>query len=294
MILITGANGKTGRAVLKALTARRESVRAMVHRVEQKDELTSLGATEVICGDFHDEPFLMRAFQDVQKVYHICPNVQPDEIDIGKAAIRAAKLAGVEHFVYHSVLHPQVEEMPHHWRKLRVEEWLFKSRLQFTILQPAAYMQNVLAQLENIINQGVYSVPYAASTRLGMVDLADVAQAAALVLTQPGHAGAVYELAGVEAPTQTEVAETIARVLQKPVRVEVTPLDAWEQRARTAGMPDYAVDTLLRMFRYYEQYGFWGNANTLARLLGRQPTPFDRFVSQVVSDRHGSVNGKTS
>jgi NAD(P)H dehydrogenase (quinone) len=294
MILITGISGKTGRNLLKALTVRGEAVRAMVHRTDQIDLFKSLGAVEVICGDFRDEPSLNRAFEGIQKIYHICPNVQPDEVEIGMSVIRAARLAGVEHIVYHSVLHPQVEEMPHHWKKMRVEELLFKSGLGYTILQPVAYMQNVLAQWDSIVNQGVYPVPYAASTRLGMVDLADVAEAAARVLTQSGHAGAIYELAGAEALTQTEVAETFARKLQKPVRVEVIPLEAWEQRARSAGMADYAVVTLLRMFRYYEQYGFWGNANTLAGLLGRAPRLFDHFVSQTVEDRQRPSSGKTN
>ena len=62
-------------------------------------------------------------------VYHVCPNVSPDEIAIGRVSIAAARSAGVEHFVYHSVLHPQTEAMPHHWLKLRVEEALITSGL---------------------------------------------------------------------------------------------------------------------------------------------------------------------
>jgi uncharacterized protein YbjT (DUF2867 family) len=285
MILITGASGKTGRSILKALTKRGELVRALAHRTEQIDALKALGAAEVFCGSIRDEDFLGRVAQGIHKVYHICPNVQPDEVEIGGAAIRAAQRAGVDQFVFHSVLHPQVEEMPHHWKKMRVEEILFKSGMGYTILQPVAYMQNVLAQWDIILQQGVYAVPYAAETRLGMVDLQDVAEAAAIVLTQPGHTGAIYELAGSQALTQTEVAEAFARAIHQPVGVQYIPLGLWEQRSRAAGMPDYAVETLLRMFQYYERYGFWGSSTVLTRLLGRTPVLFDEFIARTVREK---------
>jgi uncharacterized protein YbjT (DUF2867 family) len=280
MILITGASGKTGKSVLKALSGRGEAVRVLVRREDQAGALKSLAAQDAVVGDIRNEETLAQAMQGVQKVYHICPNVQPDEIEIGQKAIHAAQAAGVSHFVYHSVLHPQVEEMPHHWKKMRVEELLFKSGLGYTILQPVAYMQNTLAQWDPITQKGLYPVPYAAETRLGMVDLEDVAEAAAIVLTADGHQGAIYELAGKEALSQTEVAQVFARVLGKPVAVEVLAWDGWEQRARASGMPEYAVTTLLQMFRYYEQYGFWGNPTVLTALLGRPPATFEQFVAK--------------
>jgi hypothetical protein len=191
----------------------------------------------------------------------------------------------VQHFVYHSVLHPQIEAMPHHWLKMRVEEQLFESGLNCTILQPAAYMQNVLAQWEHVLEQGVYSVPYAVDTRLGMADLEDVAQAAAIVLTEPGHEGATYELAGAEALTQTEVAAVLSQQLGRPVRAEAEPVEMWEKRARESGLGDYQIKTLVKMFRYYERYGFWGSPRVLTWLLGRPPTTFAAFAERVAQDR---------
>jgi NAD(P)H dehydrogenase (quinone) len=136
-----------------------------------------------------DPGTLERLMDGARAVYHICPNMHPQELSIGQAVIAAARRAGVEHLVYHSVLHPHVEAMPHHWQKMRVEEQLFASGLAYTILQPAAYMQNVLAHWERMVAEGVYPVPYAVETRLGMVDLADVARAAATVLCESGTRG---------------------------------------------------------------------------------------------------------
>lgn len=212
-ILVTGAGGKTGRAIIRALVARGASVRALVHRSEQTRGIQELGVQHVVVGDMRDQTAIDRAIRGVRAIYHICSNMNPDEIAIGQVVIAAARSARVEHLVYHSVLHPQTQAMPHHWRKLRVEEQLFESGLNYTILQPAAYMQNVLAYWNQVVEQGVYAVPYAVETRLGMVDLEDVAYVAALVLTKLGHVGATYELAGPEVLDANEIAEILGQKL---------------------------------------------------------------------------------
>lgn len=280
MILVTGAGGKTGKAIVKRLAAGREPVRALAFHSEQTPELTGLGASEVVIGDMRDRGFMHAVFAGVRAVYHICPNVNPDEVVMAENALAGARAAGVEHFVYHSVLHPQVEAMPHHWLKMRVEERLFAAGVPFTILQPAPYMQNVLAYWEAIVNQGEYALPYSPAAPLSMVDLDNVAAAAARVLTEPGHAGATYELAGPQALSAYEVAQILGRVLGREVRAEQIELGEWERRARNSPMGAYAVETLLAMFNYYDRYGLMGNSHVLEWLLGRPPTRFEDFIAQ--------------
>jgi uncharacterized protein YbjT (DUF2867 family) len=278
MILVTGAAGKTGRALIDALRVRGEEVRALVHRPEQARPVQQVGAREVMAGDMRDPGTMKRATLRVRAVYHICPNVSPDEVTIGQAAIDAACSAGVEHFVYHSVLHPQTEDMPHHWQKLRVEESLFKSGLPFTILQPTMYMQNLLLQWRTILDQGLYAMPYSAETRLSLVDLADVAAAAAIVLSETGHAGATYELVGTRAMSQNQVARVLSQQLGRAVRATAVPREVWKRQSSEAGLGEYQVGTLIKMFEYYERYGLEGNPAVLGWLLGRAPTSFADFV----------------
>jgi NAD(P)H dehydrogenase (quinone) len=290
VILVTGAAGKTGRAVIRALSARGQEVRALVHRPAQAAAVVAAGAQQVVAGDMRDRTVMEQAMQGVRAVYHICPNVSPHEAEMGQVALRAAREAGVEHFVYHSVLHPQTEAMPHHWQKLRTEELLFEAGLPYTILQPAAYMQNVLAYWDQIVRQGIYAVPYATQTRLGMVDLEDSAEAAAIVLTEGGHAGATYELAGPDVLSPPEIAAVLEQQLDRPVRARAVPLEEWEQGARASGMGDYQVETLLQMFRYYERHGFWGNPRVLAWLLGRPPTTFRNLIERTMRGLRGKVS----
>ncbi len=135
-IAVTGAAGKTGRAIIRVLVGRGHPVRAVVRRPEQERAVQELGVQEVVIGDLREAMTLLRATHGVRAIYHICPNVSPDEVTIGEAAITAAQATGVERFVYHSVLHPQTEAMPHHWLKLRVEERLLE--VDVAIHDPAA------------------------------------------------------------------------------------------------------------------------------------------------------------
>ncbi len=283
MILVTGAGGKTGKAVISALAARGMTLRAFVRREAQATAAMRLGAADVAIGDLRDAAAVQAALRGVQKVYHICPNVHPDEIVIGQIIIDAARAAGVEQFVFHSVLHPQAEKMPHHWRKLRVEEMLLESGLPFTILQPTAYMQNILAGWEAIIQRGLYMIPYPVETRLSLVALEDVADAAARVLTEPGHAGATYELAGTPAMTQMEVAEVLSQSLGRAVRAQSISLEQWEAQVRTSNLNGTAIEMLKTMFWYYARYGLVANPNVLRWLLGRQAASLADFVQRQLS-----------
>lgn len=281
IILVTGAGGKTGQAVIKALLKRNQSVRALVHREKQVQTLKALGI-QVILGDMRSDATLRDAVRGVNAIYHICPNVDPNELSIGRAIISAARSSGIRHFVFHSVLHPQVESMPHHWLKLRVEEVLFESKLPFTILQSAAYMQNVLPEWGNMMEQGVYSVPYSIEAPMSLVDLEDVADAAATVLCEHGHVGGIYELSGPEILTPREIATIIGNHLARDMRAEQMPIETWKHRAEASGLGSYQVETLVKMFDYYDHYGLWGNPQVLHGLLGRSPTRFEEFVEHTI------------
>ena len=283
MIFITGAGGKTGRALIKALS-KAESVYAFVHREGHVAVAKALGAEKAIVGDMHDETEIHSAMQGVRAVYYICPNMDPDEAVIGNLVTGQAREAGVEHFVYHSVLHPQAEKMNHHWQKMRVEEMIFESGLPFTILQPAPYMQNLLAGWKSIVEDGVLRVPYSVNSKFSFVDLEDIAEAAKIVLTEPNHINATYELVGTMPLSHVEVAEIFSRVLNRDVRAEREETRDW--RLRTVGMSEYAVENLVRMFEYYDKWGLLGNPNVLRWLLKHEPTSLESFIKRTVKEHN--------
>lgn len=284
-VLVTGAAGKTGRAVIRALAAAGLPVRAFVRRPEQRPAVAEIGAREVVVGDLRSRETVAGAVEGAAAIYHICPNVHPDETAIGRRVVSAAVAGGVTRLVYHSVLHPQVEAMPHHWAKLRVEELLFESGLETTILQPAPYMQNVLAHWRSVTEKAVYPVPYGLDSRVVMVDLADVAEVAAATLAGDGHTGATYELCGPDLLDARDIAETLSRTVGRSVRAVAVPVRRWAEEARAAGLDDDRIDTLSRMFRYYDRFGMAGSPQVLESLLGRPARTFAEFVAGVAADR---------
>ena len=261
-----------------------ENICALVRREEYISVAKSLGAKKVIVGDMRDESAVRAAMEGARAVYHMCPNMSPDELVIGNLVIREAQKAEVQHFVYHSVLHPQTEKMNHHWQKLRVEEMIFESGLPFTILQPAPYMQNLLANWKKVVEEEVLRVPYSVHSRFSFIDLKDLAEAAKIVLTESDHPNAVYELAGTAPMSHMDVAELFVRVLNRDVRAEKQEIRDWRFGAK--GLGEYAVENLSRMFEYYDQWGLVGNPNVLKWLLRREATSLGEFIERTLNERN--------
>jgi len=103
--------------------------------------------------------------------------------------IKVARLAKVEHFVYHSVLHSVLQDMPHHQKKLMVEELLVNSGIPYTIIQPAVFMQNVLESWKLLSEKGIFQQKFFTTqeTRICMLDLEDLAEVASIILTRGLH-----------------------------------------------------------------------------------------------------------
>lgn len=279
MILVTGAAGKSGLAVLNALAAAGAETRAFVRQEEYRAQVEAAGATEVIVGDLEKPGDVDRALQEAKALYLILPNMHPHEEALGKRILRQAVSAGLPRVVYHSVLYPQIKAMAHHWQKLHVEESLIASGLDFTILQPAAYMQNILGYWDAITKAGHYQLPYSVDALSTPVDLDDIALVAAKALTEDGHDHATYELCGPQQLSARDQASIIGKHLNKQVSAQAISVDEWREQA--LGLPAYAQDTLASMFDYYDQHGFIGNSKVLEMLLGRPPTNFAQFLKRL-------------
>jgi uncharacterized protein YbjT (DUF2867 family) len=172
--------------------------------------------------------------------------------------------------------------MPHHWQKMRVEEALFNSGMDFTILQPCAYMQNILSGWKSI-HAGQYVVPYNLNSRISIVDLENIGKVAVKVLTETGHSNAIYELSGPENLSQYEVADQISEIIKRPVQAMEQSRQTWRNNARESDMQQTQVELLIKMFEYYDKFGLVGNSSILEFLLGKKPTTFKQFITRTIS-----------
>ncbi len=273
-VLVTAAGGKTGRSVVAALADQGASVRALTRSGESIHR-----ASETVAGDAGE---LAPHIDGVETIYFIWPNFAEHEEAGMTSAIEAAERAGVDRIVYHSVLRPGLEAMPHHWAKLRAEERLAEGGLPSVILQPAAYMQNIELQLESVRRTGVYDSPWGLDVSMSLVDLADVAEIAARACFDDRMDGGVFELAGPDAITAVDVASSLSRALGQEVTAHDQGEAGWAATSTAAGMPPEAVRRGRLMAEHYRHHGFTGSPLVLESLLGRPATTLEHYLDRVL------------
>lgn len=283
-VLLTGANGRTGRPIIAALANKGISVRAFVRSAEHEDTLKTIGASELAIGDMTDPESISKAVSGCDKIIHIGPPMHPDEIQITQYFIDAAVKHGIKHFVYYSVMHPLRREVRHHKLKLDAEENLIESGLPYTIVQPSRYMQHLEAIWKPVTEEGIHSMPFSTSKKFSVVDLLDLAEATAIVAASDDHLYATYELVGPEPLSQEDMAEQLSSVLSRKVTAKAIPFDDLEAGARAKGFSEDRIGQMLIMNKHYDAHGFIGNPNVLSMILGRRPNTYRSYISRLNSN----------
>lgn len=285
-ILITGASGAVGTPTVRHLLRRGAKLRALSSNEASAAKLSAAGVPEVMVGDLTIDADIRRAFKGATSIMHIPPRFREDEAEIGLGVVKAAVDAKVSHFVFSSVFHPQMRDMAHHFNKLVVEEALIDSGLQFTILQPAMFMQNIKLEWPAIEQHGVYLRPYSPAKRMALIDTEDLGEAAARVLTEPGYRGGIFELAGPDQLTTAEMAAILTAEWGRPVRAEKRSLDDWTAWAEQRGWKPWAIHAYRKMCEHYDAHGYaGGNALVLSTILGRPATGYREFVRRFLAER---------
>ncbi len=278
--VVIGGTGTVGSQTVQELLKRGAEVRVMTR---SPDRMASLPKdVEGVVGSMLEPESLPAVFAGADKLFLITP-LDRDETAQGIDAVDAAVAAGVRRIVYLSVHQAdKALTIPHFVSKLPVEGVIRASGLEYTILRPNNFFQNDLAVLD-AIRAGVYPVP---SGNVGMnrVDVRDIAEAAAIALTQPGDSGKIYSIVGTRAWTGAAIAETLSRHLDKPVMFVGDDLKAWAAQMR-AFMPGWLVRDLEIMFQHFLTYGLLATQaeiDDLTAVLGHAPRSYEAFVKEVL------------
>jgi uncharacterized protein YbjT (DUF2867 family) len=279
MILVTGATGLNGSALLRCLSARGIAARALVRSPARAAAISTLPDVEIVEGDMARPETLGPALRDVDRAMLISSS-DPVMLEVQSSFIDAARAAGVRHVVKLSGIMPEVDS-PFRFARMHglIERKLEASGMAFTHLRAGEFMPAYFRQVPSIVARGAMFLPME-DARIASIDVGDLSEIAAATLTAPGHEGKTYPLTGPEALTMSEVAERLSAVTGKPIRyVNVAPEDARKAQL-AAGMPPYLVDALAELFAERRK-GKEAQVSPVAQqILGRPPTSFAQFAAR--------------
>ena len=277
MILVTGATGLNGKELLRRLSAKGIAVRALVRNPAKAAALAALPNVEIVQGDMARGETLALALHDIDRAMLISSSA-PDMLEVQSNFIDAARKAGVKHVVKLSGIMPELDSAFRFARMHgEIEKRLEASGMAFTHLRAGEFMPAYFRQVPAIVAKGTMFLPME-DARIASIDVGDIAEIAADVLTHSGHEGKTYPLTGPEALTMTQVAEKLSAATGKTIRYVDVPPEAARQAQLAAGMPPYLADALFELFaerRNGKEARVWPDAGAL---LGRPPTSFDEFA----------------
>jgi uncharacterized protein YbjT (DUF2867 family) len=276
-ILVTGGTGHVGSEVVKELQKRNADVRLLV----RKEDTATPAGVEAAVGDLLDPVSVQKAMHGVDKLY-LLNAVLPDELTQGLVAYGLAKKLKLSHVVYHSVFRVEhFKDVPHFASKLAIESALREFDVPFTVIRPNYFCQNDAMLKEPLTKAGIYPMPLG-EEGVSAVDIRDIAEATAIVLTSEEHYGKTYNLNGPEALSGPKAASIWSKLLGKEIRYGGDDMDAFEEQMRKRA-PSWSAFDIRMMFEGYLERGFVaedGDLETLTKLLGHTPRRYEDFARE--------------
>lgn len=279
-ILVTGASGNIGSLVIPQLLEAGATVRAFVH---DKDKASSLGNNvQLFEGDFMNQEALDKAADGVDAILAITP-ANPDAIKQGNVILNAALKAGSPHFVRLSAI-KAAPDAPTANGRLHGEsdQILMDSGLPYTIIRPQYYMQNLYVSVDSIKESG--NIYWGMGDgKIGMIDVRDIADFAAVILLNDGHEGRIYNPTGPELITFGDTARIIGESIGKPVNYVKMSIEDVGQAILDAGWGEWGSEVMMDYSRAYsEGWGAFLN-DEVETITGHKPRSFTEFTNDLLS-----------
>ncbi|MHA0914129.1 SDR family oxidoreductase [Kosakonia cowanii] len=282
MIALTGATGQLGQFVVEALlkTVPAKEIVAIVRNPAKAEALGKQGLI-VRQGDYNDQAALTQALAGVEKLLLISSSEVGQRAAQHRNVINAAKAAGVKFIAYTSLLHADTSPLGLHVEHVETEKLLAESGIPFALLRNGWYSENYLASAPAALAHGVF-LGAAGEGKIASATRADYAAAAARVISEEGHAGKVYELAGDKAWTLSDLAALLSEASGKKVVYQNQSEADFAAALKGAGLPDGLAEMLADSDIGASKGGLFDDSQTLSKLIGRPTTSIADSVNDLL------------
>jgi uncharacterized protein YbjT (DUF2867 family) len=278
MILITGASGTAGGATLQEAQQKGAPVRAMYR--SKDDARKAPPGVPIAIADFADRESLRSALNGIDTVFIVCAPIS-QLVELESNMIDACREAGVRRIVLHSALGAGKYNKSFPSWHTKVEQKLTASGIDYTILRPNGFMQNIITYNAPTIRAQNAFYDCIGDARISLIDARDIGAAAAEALVNPAkHGKQTYELNGPEALSNYDVADRLSRALGRKVSYVAIPEEAQRKAMLGAGMPAEQVTAILDLMEYYHTGACATVDSTLENIIGREPRTLDAFLSE--------------
>jgi NAD(P)H dehydrogenase (quinone) len=280
-ILVTGATGRLGTAVLRSLVEKipASDVVAMARDTEKAEPLAALGI-EVRQGDYTDYDSLVAAFEGVEKVYLVSAVAFSDRLAQHKNVITAAGRAGVRHVVYTSIQRINAELAPIEGvteSDIATERFLEKSGLAYTIVQHPLYANDLPLLIGANAAHETFSAP-TGKGRASFATYAELAEAGAALLTQTGYENRTCLLNAGQTWSFQDIADALARITGKPIGYQPVSVEAFIAARESDGWPSAVANFLSGWGNAIDKGAFDESSDALEKLLGRKPKDLEGIL----------------
>ncbi|EGW7511252.1 SDR family oxidoreductase [Salmonella enterica] len=282
MIAITGATGQLGQHVIENLlkTTPASHLVAIVRNPKKAAPLSQRGIA-VRLADYANEAALTTALQGVDKLLLISSSEVGQRTAQHRNVIQAAITAKVKFIAYTSLLHADKSPLALADEHIETEKMLAESGIPHTLLRNGWYTENYLASVPAALKHGVF-IGAAGEGKIASAMRADYAAAAARVISEEGHAGNVYELAGDDAWTLSQLVDELTHQSGKKIVYQNLSEVDFAAALKGAGLPDGLADMLANSDVGAAKGSLFDNSHTLRKLIGRPTTMLTESLRSVL------------
>ncbi|EPA7870542.1 MULTISPECIES: SDR family oxidoreductase [Citrobacter] len=282
MIAITGATGQLGQHVIESLlkTVPASQIVAIVRNLAKATALSQQGIT-IRQADYSDEAAFTTALQGIDKLLLISSSEVGQRAPQHRNVINAAKAAHVKFIAYTSLLHADTSPLGLADEHVATEQMLAESGIAYALLRNGWYTENYLASAPAALEHGVF-IGAAGEGKIASATRADYAAAAARVISEDGHAGKTYELAGDAGWTLSQLAAELAKQSGKKVVYQNLSEADFAAALKGVGLPAGLADMLADSDTGASKGGLFDDSHTLSKLIGRPTTSLADSVKGIV------------